>query len=326
MSGRLLGIDAGGTRTRALVLNQGAATISRGEAGPVNPSAMPLHDCWTALTRVSEEIVLGSYLRAEEIDAVAICCAGFDPGIHAEAMEGWARRQWVRAKVFVGKDMLAAQSGAFAGGPGMVVVAGTGSVVYGRDESGKEARAGGRGDYFSDAGSGHWVGKEALQAVGEAADGSGTATALTVALAASCPEWGSTGEEWFRGLIAAGPDRTEIAGLARVVVDCAVGGDAVARRILRAAARELGSMTEAVMTRLGGHLPIAVTGGMFQPPSPLRGYLRAWLRRRGLQSPVESPKLEPVEGAVLLAARLLGSGVERDALALLLARDDGRSA
>ena len=197
----------------------------------------------------------------------------------------------------VGDDTDAALAGAFAGRPGIVVIAGTGSGAAGRDAAGRTVRVGGHGFLLGDEGGGYWIGREAVRAALRAADGTGPPTALIDVVRAAfdtltgaetevhqrptdatcSPAWSPTGRRRRRnrrgrrnirtargrptGRPDAGRRRGGSTGAARR--DGATpAGDAVAARILAEAAAHLAELAAAVRARLGD-LPVAGVGGIF---------------------------------------------------------------
>jgi glucosamine kinase len=191
------------------------------------------------------------------------------------------------ARVAVGDDTDAALAGAFRGGPGVVVIAGTGSGAAGRDPAGRTTRVGGHGYLLGDEGGGYWVGREAVRAALRAADGTGPPTALDAVVRAA-----------FGGLaeaeVAVHEHPTDRALLARLLPSVAAlaGGDAEARRIVAAAAAHLVDLAAAARARLGP-LPVAITGGVF----------RCELIRAAVVAATGAA--EPAEPAELGALRLL---------------------
>jgi N-acetylglucosamine kinase-like BadF-type ATPase len=282
----LVGVDAGGSGSRAVVV-RGGDVVERVDLGPLN---LILHA--DAVDR------LAGLLARTGAEAAGLGLAGLRSAADAEqvAVELTAR---TGARVAVGDDTDAALAGAFRGGPGVVVIAGTGSGAAGRDATGREARVGGHGFLLGDEGSGYWIGREAVRAALRAADGTGPPTALRDAVGVA-----------FGHLLAAErqvherpTDRQLLARLVPVVAaaaagqpparalghgspDATAGGDAEARRILAEAAGHLVDLAEAVRARLGP-LPVAGVGGIFRC-APVR---YAFTAATGAVDPAEPPEL-----------------------------------
>ena len=181
---------------------------------------------------------------------------------------------------------------------GVCLIAGTGSIALGRDQTGRQARTGGWGHIVGDEGSGFDIGRRALQAVLRAADGRGPQTTLQEALLRA---WGLASPPELMGRVypASGqvvvPDIADLAGL---VFAQAAAGDPVARRIVDRAAGELTTAVLAVIADLSfpGAVPLAVTGGVLRHQPRLRAAILRRVRRRQAVGPVvvvEVPRWPP---------------------------------
>jgi N-acetylglucosamine kinase-like BadF-type ATPase len=211
-----------------------------------------------------------------------------------------------KAQVLVVPDFRIAFEGATQGNPGVVVIAGTGSIVYGRGAAGVEARAGGWGPDVSDEGGGFRIGREAVAAVLEAHDGRRPATALRQAV---LDAWQVADED---GLIdkmrvdLSGGTRPPFPVLLPAVVATADRGDAAARQILERAGRDLAALAIYVAQRVKLATPlIAWAGGVFQNAPAVRDAFTQEAKRVLPQAVVEAARESPVEGAVRLALNQL---------------------
>lgn len=195
-------------------------------------------------------------------------------------------------------DVDAAHAGAFAGGSGVLILAGTGSMAWARDEEGQSIRVGGWGDAFGDEGSAYWIGREALACVSKALDGRLEASALTSRVF-SCLglDIRSPLDALLRWHIGLNHPRSEIAALATVIDDLAEGGDAVATGLLDCAADHLALHVEAAWRRLRQPSRWSYAGGVFAS----RRILARLTERLGRQPDI--PRLPPIGGALLRAAR-----------------------
>jgi len=213
------------------------------------------------------------------------------------ALERELRRAEVADRVVVGTDLAAAFFAAFGGGPGVLLISGTGSVVQGRNAAGDEARAGGWGRILGDEGSGFLIGMKALRSLARMEDKTGPATVLGAEL---LPEIGLGDTE---GLVAwvASAEPGAVAALAPLVCATAEAGDAEAQKILASASSALVRLTRSVLDRLGpweDRPELVLEGGMIRPGCSLRESAVAALS----ELPV-SVRDEPVDAA-LGAARL----------------------
>jgi N-acetylglucosamine kinase-like BadF-type ATPase len=282
-----VGVDAGGSGSRAVVVRDGVV-VSRRDLGPIN---VLLHA--DAVDRLARAVMDAGAAAA------GFGLAGLRSDEHARELTAELARR-TGARVAVGDDTDAALAGAFAGRPGIVVIAGTGSGAAGRDAAGRTVRVGGHGFLLGDEGGGYWIGREAVRAALRAADGTGPATALTAVVERAFGSLAGAEQEVHRhpaerGLLARlVPEVAAVAEVPAVpevpaiapVAGAAGQGDAVAARILAEAAAYLTELAAAVRARLGD-LPVAGVGGIFRC-APVRDAFRA---ATGAADPVEPPEL-----------------------------------
>jgi N-acetylglucosamine kinase-like BadF-type ATPase len=265
----VVGVDAGGTGSRAVVVRAGEV-VERRDLGPLN---VLLHA--DAVDR------LAALLTGVRASAAGLGLAGIRSADDADRVASQLTAR-TGARVAVGDDADAALAGAFRGGPGVVVIAGTGSAAAGRHADGRTARVGGHGFLLGDEGSGYWIGREAVRAALRAADGTGPPTALQTTVQAA-----------FRRLLDAErevherpTDRQLLARLVPGVAMAARGGDREATRILAEAAAHLADLAGAVRARLGP-LPVAGVGGVFRCALVRDAFAAA----TGAVTPAEPPEL-----------------------------------
>jgi N-acetylglucosamine kinase-like BadF-type ATPase len=277
--GPVLGVDAGGTATRAALVVDGVTT-QRYASGPFN---FLLHD--DGVPRMA------ALARAARPAAVGIGVPGIArvPGAAAAFAAAVGEASGVRTRV--APDATTAWLGAFLGRPGIVVIAGTASVAVG-GSAGALERAGGHGHLVGDEGGGYWLGRMALRAALAAAEGAGPPTGLGDALTEAA---GASLDELVLRVQRSPRDRTLLAGLAPVVGRCAEGPDEdpVAVSIVAEAAAALAGLAGALRRRLGA-LPVAGVGGVFA----MRPLWAAFQRATGAVPPLAQPEV----GAALLAA------------------------
>jgi len=217
-------------------------------------------------------------------------------------MQTWAAERFPGATVAVVTDAQLVLAAGTPAGWGLALISGTGSLAYGEDAAGRNARAGGWGYLLGDEGSGYAIGLAALRAVMRAADGRGPATALTAAVLA---HWGlQQPQELVRHVYRPELGRTEIAALAALVDAAAGQGDAVARALTAEAGRELALAVQAVARQLAftGAVPCAVAGSVLVKGQAVATAFRAAAVELGLQLEPFTPVAEPVWGAIRLAA------------------------
>src|SRR5205085_4643824 len=186
--------------------------------------------------------------------------------------------------------------GATNGAPGLVLIAGTGSICCGRNARGKRVCAGGWGPLAGDEGGGSWLARRALQAVAQAADGRGPDTALSQAACAYFKV--AAPDDLGFAIYAPSITNERIAGFGRCVVEAAQKRDEVARAIIAEAGRELGKMATAVIRKLGmerERFQVAYVGGVFRAGdlilAPLREVINAVARQAYLAPPQTPPAI-----------------------------------
>ncbi|MGH2425933.1 MAG: BadF/BadG/BcrA/BcrD ATPase family protein [bacterium] len=197
-------------------------------------------------------------------------------------------------------DAEIALAGAAGNGPGIVVIAGTGSVALGRNAEGRMARAGGYGYLIDDAGGGVSIGQAALQSAMRSLDGRGPTTRLGSMLKAKLGAW----PEMRRRVYGEERGRALLASLVPVVATAAQQGDSVARRILQDAGQSLAELAIAVAANLGilkKSFDLFPLGGVFAARRPVLDSLRSTVLSRAPRCRIKQPKYPPVIGAVLMA-------------------------
>ncbi|MDE0073480.1 MAG: hypothetical protein OXU32_05800 [Gammaproteobacteria bacterium] len=297
------GVDGGGTRTRVLLLARDGATAGRAEG----PAALVRPDRPAPAARVVADTVR----RAADPAGVALPLPALWAGLAGagrprvrRALEAALRDERIARAVRVGTDVEAAFHDAFGGGPGIVVVAGTGSVVLGAAEDGRRLQVGGWGGVMGDEGSGYHIGVSALRAVAAATDRRAPPTALTAAVL------GSLGLDRPRQLPAWAESATkaDIAALAPLVIRAACSGDAPATAVIRRALDALGDQLSTTIRELfppasGDPPTIALAGGLIAPGGPLRADAEQLVASAG--GHLLPRAFTPERGAARLALTLL---------------------
>jgi len=300
----LLGVDGGGSKTLALAADLQGHVLGRGLAGPSNYHAVGLEAATAALETAIAAALEATQIPSAVVSIAALCLglAGMGRPEDRAVMQTWAAERFPGATVAVVTDAQLVLAAGTPAGWGLALISGTGSLAYGEDAAGRNARAGGWGYLLGDEGSGYAIGLAALRAVMRAADGRGPATALTAAVLA---HWGlQQPQELVRHVYRPELGRTEIAALAALVDAAAGQGDAVARALTAEAGRELALAVQAVARQLAftGAVPCAVAGSVLVKGQAVATAFRAAAVELGLQLEPFTPVAEPVWGAIRLAA------------------------
>jgi N-acetylmuramic acid 6-phosphate etherase len=300
--GCLLGIDGGGSHTVALLADANGSILGRGEAGPSNIQAVGVERGLAALDEAVTKAFAAAGRPRGPVASAWLGLAGADRPEDARLITDWATRVGLAARVEVSGDARLLLAAGTPAGWGVAVVAGTGSIAFGRSPDGRTSRAGGWGYLLGDEGSGYDLAVAALQAITRASDGRGPATALTERFLNHLGLRESS--ELVPAVYRGGRDRAALAALAPLVLASAEAGDAVADAIVEEGAWELAEAVVAAARPLElerGPLPLALAGGLLLESERYRGRLLHALEELEVQvEPVELVR-EPAAGAVGLA-------------------------
>lgn len=311
-----LGIDGGGTKTTCVVGDE-FHLLATATAGPSNVVRVG-----EAQARESLQQSVRRACRAAGITPaqVSYTCVGGSGAARPELADvvRCALAEIIPTSISVVGDMQIALEAAFDTGPGVIVIAGTGSIAYGRDRQGRTLRAGGWGFAIGDEGSAHWIGRAAVSAILRASDRTeGTVENSTCGRFAAllCKAWGvSSLVDLARAANSIPPP--DFAALFPVV---AASESVLASEVLSGAGRELAQVAAVVVDRLfpreepgtppTAMIPVAMTGGVFRHAPLVRQVFYNDLRALDPRAEVNPQVVEPVEGALRMARRAaLGGG------------------
>ncbi|MHB8735719.1 MAG: N-acetylglucosamine kinase [Terriglobales bacterium] len=308
----LVGFDGGGTKTECLIADENGTSLGRGLAGPSSMVHRSEAGARREVRTAFKAAVAAGSLPLSARSQVRAVCGGFAAAARVPvvaALERILRELFPEALRRIVPDVWIAYEGATRGAPGVVVIAGTGSIVFGRNSAGREVRVGGWGPDISDEGSGHAIGREAVAAVLRAHDGRQSPTTLRHRL---LTRWAVSDED---GLIerlretttGGGPSRRPpFAGLLPEVVEAAMEADAAAGEILHRAGSELAQLAVHAIHRLEiDHPLVALAGGVFHHAPQVEESFRRSLLGSVAGARIVHAQAPPVEGAVRMAHQLL---------------------
>ena len=220
----------------------------------------------------------------------------------------------VTGEIEVVSDTVIALEAAFGSGPGVIAIAGTGSIAYGRGPNGQTARAGGWGFAISDEGSGHWIGRAAVAAVLRAHDEAESEAANPLLLTKIMKSWEVETREQMALAANASPP-PDFSALLPAVLSAADAGDTLARTVLTQAGTELAAVAKIVIRRLfpnADAVPVAMSGGVFRNSALVHQVFYNSLRSEYPNASVIATVIEPVRGALELARKgaRQGAGTE----------------
>ncbi len=294
-----VGLDGGGTKTGLEARAEDGRVLLRATFGSMNLNSVSeqtvaetLQNCVGALR------ALPGGLAA--CRAVCIGSAGVSNPVACQTIERLLRGCGYTGPLRLVGDQETALAGALGRPDGMVLIAGTGSICFGRDAAGKTARSGGYGHKIDDEGSGYALGRDALAAVVRAEDGRIPATALTRLV------YERLGIENVRGLVqftyAPETEKKEIAALAPLVFTAAEGGDAAALQIIARACRELALLVAPVARALHFEADtLAMAGSILLHVEAVRTGVQALLGEQYPAMRFAAPKEDAAAGGALLA-------------------------
>jgi glucosamine kinase len=308
-----LGIDGGGTKTRC-VLGDEMTVLATAMSGGSNIVRLGETQAREALHTAIRQVCATANISPAQISAVCIGAAGADrPEIVAKirAILVELISETALPKIEVVGDMTIALEAACGAGPGVIAIAGTGSIAYGRDATGHTARAGGWGFAVSDEGSGHWIGRCAISAILSAHD-QGLETTLSAMVLQA---WKlNTLDELVQQANSTPPP--DFPRLFPIVLRAADEDDSVARSLLTDAGAKLGSLAAIVVHRLAHNtpaamltgsmhpvatLPVAMTGSVFRQSPDVRRVFYNTLQTSLPGIDVRQDIVDPIEGALARA-------------------------
>jgi glucosamine kinase len=299
-----LGVDGGGSKTSAIVVDEKMQPLGGAVSGPSNHLRVGIDEAARNVESAIRSAISSSPVQLEAIEYAYCGIAGSDHPIHRQRVIDSLRYLFPRSNFTVDSDARIALTSGVGFGPGIVVIAGTGSVAFGRNESLAEARAGGWGPTLGDEGSGYSIARRGLSAVVRAHDGRSPTTQITELLCAHYGMCDPVDLPYF--VYAPSTHADDIALYCRLVFEAAQQGDSVAKEIVEGEGTELGIMVAAVASKLhmaDAPIPVAWVGGAFQGGplllDPLSRVLAARVPHASLQPALETP----VMGAARMAIR-----------------------
>jgi N-acetylglucosamine kinase-like BadF-type ATPase len=297
----VMGVDGGATKTLGAVLDMETEALHLGHAGPSNQDAVGATAAVRALLEAADEAITGAGISPERLDAAVLAIAGTDTEAIARNIRAVRTEDWL-----VVNDVVAAWATATGTGPGLAVISGTGSNVFGVGPEGTPWRCGGWGHLLGDEGSSYWLGIQSIKAALNDREASGPPTALSERAPAF---FGLDSVERLATYVYSKPlTKGEIAALAVETARVAEAGDAVARELFAWGARELSRQIGAVIAQTGlqGSFPVGLIGGTFKSGPVFLEPLTDAIHASAPQAGVARVEMAPVGGSLLLAARACG--------------------
>ncbi len=297
-----LGVDGGGTKTHIALMTAKGEVRGEGLAGPANPLRVGVETAVGNIVKALNDACDDAHISKLDIAAATLGLAGVRRAdLRKRVRERFIQSVGIRNTTVI-TDAEIALFASTLGEPGLVVIAGTGSICLGKNDKGRIAISGGWGPLAGDEGGGVGIAQAALHSVAKASDGRGIATRLS-----------QRASEYFR---ASGPenlivaiyspqvDNSRIAGFAKFVVEAAQEGDAVAENIIQEAGSELGVAACAVIEKLGlqkTKVPIGCVGSVFKAGDLLTKPMLETIRSIAPKAFLTEPKMPPAHAAAMMA-------------------------
>jgi len=305
-----LGVDGGGTKTAFALIDRQGQVLARNEQSSAYYLEVGMEGAADVLARGCGQLFAAAGVTANDVTFAffGLPAYGEDRAVQVQ-LDALPRAVLGHGRYLCDNDMVCSWAGSLACADGISVIAGTGSMAYGRI-GGQGARAGGWGELFSDEGSAYWIARAGLALFSRMSDGRAprgplhgllrTRLALQDDLDLCQVVYGE-----LKG------ERSKVAALSRLVSEAAALGDAQAAAILESAALEVAALVDAVRGQLGvdpgTEVTVSYSGGLFGVEGPLRApFARVLAASSAGAYRLLAPRLPPVLGAAVYAAHQVG--------------------
>lgn len=300
----VLGIDGGGTKTAGVIADLNGNVAAKATVGPSNPNSVDLIAIEKELAKLFEALRSQNEKAFLQIKHVFAGMSGGDHLSVRSKLNNIVTTLLPDTNITIHNDAITALYSGTLGKPGIVQIAGTGSITYGLNKKGELGRVGGWGYLLGEKGSGYALGNDGLKMAFLAHDGLGETTVLTDLILEhlgmpSLPDIIHTiyhtenTKEW-------------VASLSKIVVKAADHGDNVARSIIKKHAQFMGESISCLIRRMfteDGPIPVVLTGGLFNRVDLFQGLIEETLKKQDIDAELSIPKIKPVGGAVIAALK-----------------------
>jgi N-acetylglucosamine kinase-like BadF-type ATPase len=309
----IIGIDGGGTKTTSVLCALDGVILAEAQGAPSNFQIIGIERTSQTILDLVETCCHSVGCSISQIGAIVAGLAGAGRSSDQQSMRDGIMdlahtRNLTINNLVVESDARIALEGAFGGKPGMIVIAGTGSIVFGKDERGKIYRAGGWGRLIGDEGSGYAMGQQAFRAVARSFDDKSTKTKLAKLFE---EKFGLNTQEAI--IYSLYKENFDIASVMPTVIEAASKGDKAAKRILDNAALELVEIIEMTLKKMNTNIknpskrPLALSGGLLANEQYYSRKVISIIRKNLLPVSVRRAESSPVVGAAVMAMDVLKS-------------------
>jgi N-acetylglucosamine kinase-like BadF-type ATPase len=302
----LIGIDGGGTKTDCAVADLSGKIIQQSTGKPSNFMVIGVEEAIENIFALIEENLFALEGDFADVKQIVIGTAGAgrdeDALLLEKGFKDYADQEGIHFKgVKVLSDAHIALEGAFPASAGCILIAGTGSILFGKDESGKILRVGGFGRLIGDEGSGYSIGRKALNAVSKASDGRGEETLISELLDAKMNSGTS-----INIINKVYNEKLDVASVAKIVIEAAAEGDTIAEDILDEEADELVLHIRSLLNKIyTNNLNVAFSGSLIDNKNYYSDLLKRKIKSTLPNIKVIQPAFPPLGGAILFAKRLV---------------------
>jgi N-acetylglucosamine kinase-like BadF-type ATPase len=309
MTRHVLGIDGGGTRTRAAIFGLDGQLLGVGLGGASNYNDVGVTVAQEHIDAAVTAASQAAGVARRECQAVFLGMAGVVSATDHQHIRAIAEKLRLAPVDHIGvhHDCRIALAGGLGGRPGLVVIAGTGSSVYGVNARGEDWMAGGRGWLMTNEGSSYWLGAQALRTAVMAYDGRLPPMPLMDRVLAQLGI--AHMDDILHRVYVVGLSTSEVAAFAPLIIEAAQAGSEVCQALIVRGANELADCVLAAARKLAmdrARVEICLVGGLFQAgPLVVDAYELAMQTRLPLAQ-LRWPELPPVMGAGILALRMAG--------------------
>jgi N-acetylglucosamine kinase-like BadF-type ATPase len=298
----LIGIDGGGTKTDCLLTDETYKQVYSVRGGPLNLLQSGISGSVVTISNLIDTALSDTGINLAEVSCIGIGAAGAGRAEDATAFEKELREYFHSSIIIkVISDAEAALEGAFSGRQGAILISGTGSIIYGKDETGNIHRCGGYGKIPGDKGSGYMIGLKGLTAVIKNYDGIGKGTLITSLLKEKYKL------ETFDGIISSVyKNNFDIAGAAPLILIAADKEDTTAIQILEEETDGLMELISGMRHKLKTEtFEIAFIGGLICEHNIYSDMLRKKINDAFTGIVIKYPEYPPAIGAIMAASKKL---------------------
>jgi len=298
----VIGIDGGGTKTHAILVGLDGGVLAESFGGPTNLQTVNIKIASSTIFDLITETCAKAQCTSDDLQNIVLGLAGAGrPADRAELSSSLLglslKKKFPLKNVTIETDARIALEAAFAGGPGIVLIAGTGSIALYRSEDGKLLRAGGWGYLLGDEGSGYAIAKDALNFVMRQVDGRSEKTLL----ATKALEF--FGVSQIDEIIAkVYHERADLAAFAQKVFDAVAERDRVAHMVIVKNSTELIELVRVLTMKLRPRkkLPVALMGGLLESENVYSKMVRERIIHSLPNVVVQNPKFPAAFGATII--------------------------